>query len=90
MLHLVDISVICVFTNSVVASVCLFPSIWTSEGPILGLDHSGRYSMCLVLGAKCSLTVGQCSHPVEYRCKLTPRFPEALSILAAEEELLRA
>jgi hypothetical protein len=44
--------------------------------------------MCLVPGAKCSLTVAQCSHPVEYRCKFTPRFPEALSILAAEEELL--
>jgi hypothetical protein len=44
--------------------------------------------MCLVPGAKCGLTVAQCSHPVEYRCKFTPRFPEALSILAAEEELL--
>jgi len=28
--------------------------------------------------------------PVEYRCKFTPRFPEAISILAAEEELLTA
>jgi cytochrome P450 len=32
---------------------------------------------------------GMVYKPAPYECKITPRFPEALSILVAEEELLR-
>jgi len=36
------------------------------------------------------LDTGMVFRPLPYGCKITPRFPEAVSILAAERELLKA
>ncbi|KAI0256923.1 cytochrome P450 [Lactifluus subvellereus] len=52
-------------------------------------DQSGG-EVPLPVETETFLDRGLLFRPLPYQCKITPRFPEAVSILAAERELLRA
>jgi hypothetical protein len=61
------------------------------SGAVLYVFNVQRSSSSLLwCGGKCIDWYLLRSRPVDYECNFTPRFPEALSILAAQEELFRA
>ncbi|KAI0292399.1 cytochrome P450 [Russula brevipes] len=79
-----------VCVGNLVANDTLFISIATTLWASNLERVRDRYGKEVPLDTETFVDSGVVFRPVDYECNFTPRFPEALSILAAQEELFRA